>query len=300
MLTGFGALAWSLSVCLGILLGRMSCNLALVMDKHGSNGINDNERERNGIESERKQLQQQRDRQEHQTELAKYIDDFRHDQTEDRPDQFFVTSNGKLEGDSGAEEDDGTVRRVEDDLDEEEKLGIIDAGDEEWLEVHDVIREHSAVTIFNHTDSTWYVSSKHPNFIRPLHGKRRNPLKNSQQRQVFRSESLGRISESIARHPSPDGEDLDNDTGGPQQAPRVHWRSEEGIDASSQIRRFHRRPHSAPSLAAGRMPAALHDAAREPRQTPQYQQALAHDGYNRLRSGSSPVQEVAHERTPSV
>ncbi|CAK0857551.1 unnamed protein product, partial [Prorocentrum cordatum] len=66
--------------------------------------------------------------------------------------------------------------RRADELDNEEDLGIIDAGDEEWLEVFDVIREHSAVTIFNNTDSTWYVSSKHPNFVRPLHGKRRHSL----------------------------------------------------------------------------------------------------------------------------
>merc|ERR1712139_392586 len=42
-----------------------------------------------------------------------------------------------------------------------------------------------AVTIFNHTDSTWYVSSKHPHFVRPLHGKRRHPLRQSQVRQTW-------------------------------------------------------------------------------------------------------------------
>merc|ERR1712217_917068 len=98
---------------------------------------------------------------------------------------------------AGSEEDGSSSHRLEDDVDDEEKLGIIDAGDEEWLEVHDVIREHSAVTIFNHTDSTWYVSSKNPHFVRPLHGKRRHPLRNTQHRQVMRSESLGRISESV-------------------------------------------------------------------------------------------------------
>jgi hypothetical protein len=276
------------------------------MDKQCS-GVNDNDRDRSGMENERKQ--QQRDRQEHQNEMAKYIDDSRHEQSEDRPEPFFVAGNGKLEAEPGAEEDDSTVRRLEDDLDDEEKLGIIDAGDEEWLEVHDVIREHSAVTIFNHTDSTWYVSSKHPNFARPLHGKRRNPARNTQNRQVLRSESLGRISESIARHPSPDGEDLDIDIGGPYQAPRVHWRGEEStdfgsrkssIDATSHVKRFHRRPHSAPSLADGRVPAELHDAARDSRQASKFQQALAYDPYTRQRGSSSPVQEVAHERTPSV
>lgn len=58
--------------------------------------------------------------------------------------------------------------------DDESDLGILDDGDEEWYEAFEAIREHSAMTIFNHRDGTWYVSKDHPEFVRPLHGGHRH------------------------------------------------------------------------------------------------------------------------------
>merc|ERR1719174_1946623 len=125
------------------------------------------------------------------------------DLPEDTSEAGLVASGARLEGEmasdarggfaqgpaGGTEEGASSLCRLEDDLEDEEKLGITDAGDEEWTEVLDVIREHSAVTIFNHTDSTWYVSSKHPHFVRPLHGKHRHPLRHSQLRQTWTQNS---------------------------------------------------------------------------------------------------------------
>jgi hypothetical protein len=173
-----------------------------------------------------------------------------------------------------------------------------------------VIREHSAVTISNHTDSTWYVSSKHPQFVRPLHGKRRHPLRNTHHRQVLRSESLGRISESVGRQPSPemgkaifDGR-LDEEDSDSCCDSSVRGSPFAG-DASSHVRLIHRRPHSAPSPAYGRGPAVQPDVVGMDSR-PNVVHAKAHaPAYTRNRVGIAPMQADAAQaasqaRTPSV
>merc|ERR1719310_1169659 len=71
------------------------------------------------------------------------------------------------------------------------------------MEVLDVIQEHSAVTIFNHTDSTWYVSSRHPSFVRPLHGKHRHGQPNYRQRSPSPSEFSGGVVQERIQVSSP-------------------------------------------------------------------------------------------------
>jgi len=226
--------------------------------------------------------------QEHLTELAKQVEDFRSDVPEDSVEPGLSAFVGKLEGEYNsesrgrfipsaivpAEEGEGTVSRLDDDLDDEEGLGIVDAGDEEWTEVMDVIKEHSAVTIFNHTDSTWYVSSKHPHFVRPLHGKRRHPLRHSHlmgadaQTWTQNAERLSPLSDASSRSSARQEEASETAFGGmhPQadldssvfkeMQNNPHRAVVQGgrrtYNASFHVQKHSRRPQSAPSVAHGR------------------------------------------------
>jgi hypothetical protein len=206
---------------------------------------------------------------EQKTEMVKHLDDGRGDLPEDTLEASFGACTSRTEAEQGSElrvrsahmpeEGEGNVSRLEDDLEDEEKLGIIDAGDEEWLEVCDVIREHSAVTIFNHTDSTWYVSSKNPHFVRPLHGKRRHPLRQPNTRQMWTENpeegpSHQEISE-MAFGIMQQGMEIQASPGqyaGNPNSTSVVQGDHFAANMSSHIRRIQRRPHSAPSPAYSR------------------------------------------------
>jgi len=193
---GDGVPAWTVSLLLGMLLGRLSYMIVPFNVKHSCGSHEGDHGSR-------------QDHYEQQTDMVKQMDDCCSDLPEDPTptrsedkslcESASETRGSFAQGPAGAatvtqpgysphfaeDADSSLCPLLEDDLEDEEKLGITDAGDEEWTEVLDVIREHSAVTIFNHTDSTWYVSSKHPHFVRPLHGKRRHPLRQSPLRQTW-------------------------------------------------------------------------------------------------------------------
>jgi len=269
---GAGISAWTVSLLLGMLLGRLSYMIVPLNIKHSCGNHEGDHGSR-------------QDHYEQQTDIVKQMDNGGSDLPEDSCEAGLGTCTGRLEGESASETRGGLAQGpaggaavtqpaysphfadeadsslcplVEDDLEDEEKLGITDAGDEEWTEVLDVIREHSAVTIFNHTDSTWYVSSKHPHFVRPLHGKRRHPLRQSPLRQTwaqhgaitsegqpaFHRES-GITCVGAQPHAEQDPSVFKDEHG--DQCSSVLPGAGLARNASSHVQRLSRRPRSAPS-----------------------------------------------------
>lgn len=247
--SGVNIVACALCLLIGLIIGRFSSNSQFTSERSRINSSNEGDQDLH------------REHREYRSEVRKQSDDIRGELMADEYTEHGLTVGGcKLDGEFVCEsrggiipeDGDGSVRRVDEEVEDEETLGIIDAGDEEWLEVHDVIREHSAVTIFNHTDSTWYVSREHPNFVRPLHGKRRHPLKHGQQRLTWQSGNAGPVSERVdlptsrekgtARSSRPISE------GSRQPGTTV----ESGGLQSLHLQRLQRRPRSAPGPDYGR------------------------------------------------
>lgn len=267
-----GVPAWIVSLLLGMLLGRLSYMVVPFNVKHACGNHEGDHGSR-------------QDHYEQHTDMVKHMDDCCSDLPEESCEAASSACTGRLEGESASETrgsfvqgpaggatvtqpsysphfaedaDSSLCPLLEDDLEDEEKLGITDAGDEEWTEVLDVIREHSAVTIFNHTDSTWYVSSKHPHFVRPLHGKRRHPLRQSPLRQTWAQEG------ALTSEGQPVFQRESGITFGAAQPrseqDRVAFKDEHGDqcssvlpgsgmarNSSSHTQRLSRRPRSAPS-----------------------------------------------------